>query len=263
MKISMTQNNGVTIINGKKYHGNVTIVNGQVVEGNPCEESTFKKINETKKENSNGIERIYIEGDINIKVSAYDGNEIIAHMHGSSSENYILSMEKSDNTLEINVDFENSSKSSFSLFKSNSIVINNFNSANNEELILDVQIPAKVFETFKVSSTNSSIFISSDVNCKKIDLKNCNGSIEVAAAFNDLRCNCVNGWIDVKSEVKNNVNLDVSTINGSINVALSNIGHSDVHVKTINGLMRNNPRLGGKYNATGYISTTNGNIEYR
>ena len=252
-------NNNVTIVNGKKYYGNVTIVNGRVIEGNSSGENDFKKIDEIKKENSNGIESIHIEGDIELKVSAYDGNDIIAHMHGSSTANYILSMEKSGGTLKINVSLENSSKNSFSVFNSVKVV----NSINNEDLILDVQIPAKIFELLKVSSENSSIEVSSSVNCKKIDTETDNGYIEVSATFNDLRCYCVNGWIDVKSEVKSNVNLSVLTINGSINVALTNIGHSDIRVSTVNGFLRNNPKLGGKYNATGYISTQNGNVEYR
>lgn len=252
-------NNSVTIVNGKKYYGNVTIVNGRVIKGNSSGENDFKKIDEIKKENSNGIESIHIEGDIELKVSAYDGNDIIAHMHGSSTANYVLSMERIGGTLEINVDFENSSKNSFSIFNSVTIV----NSINNDELILDVQIPAKIFELLKVSSTNSGISISSSVNCKKIDTETDNGGIEVSATFEDLRCSNVNGWIDVESEAKNNVNLSISAINGSINVALANICHSDVRVRTVNGFLRNNPRLGGKYNATGYISTQNGNVEYR
>ena len=251
--------NSVTIINGKKYYGNVTIVNGRIIEGNSSDENTNKKIDETKKENSTGIETIHINGDININVSTCDGNEIIAHMHGSSTANYILSTERSNGTVKINVDFENSSKQSFSIFNSVKII----NSVNNEELTLDVQIPTKIFEFLKISSTNASISVSSIVNCKKIDVETTNGNIEVSAAFNDLKCYCVNGWIDVESEVKNDVDLSVSTINGSINVNLANIGYSDVHVRTINGLTRNRPKLNGKYNATGYITTQNGNIEYR
>lgn len=262
----------MVIINGKVYGDNVTIVNGRVINGDSCDDSACKKFDETKKESANGVNRITIDSNVNVKVSACDTNEITAHLHGSAimDNDLELSVTRRGDEILVSVETDGVSNSynNMSIISGNSIisqstvVINNFGSSSNGGLMLDVQIPSKAFEQFSVASKNANIDVTSSVNATSITVESQNGNVDVLATFQNLTIECKNGNIDVDSEAHCNVKLNVTSKNGNVDVTIGNIGTSNVSVDSKNGRCKNNPKLRGIYTVSGYITSKNGNAKF-
>ena len=65
------------IINGGKFNDNATLIKNVInVNANFC-----KKIDETKNELAKGVDRIAIDSDVPVKVSACDTKKITARIH--------------------------------------------------------------------------------------------------------------------------------------------------------------------------------------
>lgn len=262
----------MVIINGKVYGNNVTIVNGRVINGDSCDDSACKKFDETKKESANGVKRITIDSNVNVKVSACDTNEITAHLHGSAIMNNDLELSVTRCGDEILVSLETdgvlNSYNNMSIISGNSIisqsavVINNFGSRSNGGLILDVQIPSKVFEQFSVKSKNTNIDVASSVKATSITVESKNGNINVSAIFQNLAIECKNGNIHVDSEAHCNVKFNITSKNGNVDVTIANIGTSNVSMDSKNGRCKNNPKLRGVFTVSGYIKLKNGNAKF-
>lgn len=250
----------MNIINGKVYPGDAIIVNGWVIRGASCDDSTSKKFDETKKESTNNVNRIIIDSDVNVKVFASNTSEVIAHLYGSAIMNgeLNLSVTKVGDEIHISVKLDGSALISNSILGS-SVIINNFISGSNR-VKLDIQIPARVFETLYVKSKNDNIDVASSVNANTIKVCNANGKIDVFATFQTLKIESKNGKVNVDSEACCDIRLGIMSKNGKVNVSLGNIGTSKVVVDSKNGSCKNNPRLRGSYTAFGYITSKNGNI---
>lgn len=254
------------IINGNVYHNNGTIVNERVISGDSCDDSACKKFDETKKESANGVNRITVDSDVNVKVSACNTNDVTAHLHGSAimDGDLELSVTRVDDEIRVSVQGKSSSITcnSMLIISVSSVVINNFSSGSTGGLTLDVQIPARAFDKLSLESKNANIDVASSVNANTITAYNKNGNIDVSATFQVLNAECKNGNIDVDAEARSDVKLDVTSKNGNVDVSLGNIGTSRVSVDSKNGSCKNNPRLRGSYTATGYITSKNGNAKF-
>lgn len=248
-------------INGKVYGNNVSIVNGQVITGDSCGDVTSKKFDETITESASGVNRITIDSDINVKISACGTNDVTAHLHGSAITNATpkLSMKRVGDELVISVKSEESSNSYSSV---SMIIINSSICGDGEGLVLDVQIPSRAFEKLSVESKNANIDVTSSVNANTITVDNKNGNIDVSAIFKTLKIDCQNGNVDVDSEANCDIALYVTSKNGNADVTIHNIGTSEVSVNAVNGNCRNSPRLKGLYTASGYIISKNGNVKF-
>lgn len=255
------------IINGKVYHDNVTIVNGRVIEGNSCDDTTSKKFDETKKVSANGVNRIIIDSNINVKVSASSTNDVTAHLHGYAimDSNLKLSVTRVGDEVHISVESEGASISyiNMSTISTSSVVINNFSSGSNGGLTLDVKIPTKAFEKIFVESKNANIDVTSSVTANTVTVDNMNGNIDISAIFQTLSIDCKNGNVNIDSEARCDVRLNVANKNGNVDVTLGNIGTSKVSIDCKNGSCKNNPRLRGIYTVSGYITSKNGNVKLR
>lgn len=252
------------IINGRvlgNVSGNVRIVNGRVISGDSCDDITSKDFDEIKKESASGIDRITIDSNINVKVSASDTNEVTAHLHGSAITNntYKLYMKRFNKEIHISVNPEESSMSVISgvSISSSTIIV------GGDGLVLDVQIPTRAFELLSVESINANIDVTSFVNANTITVNNKNGNIDVTAMFKSLNIDCKNGNIDVDSEAQSDINFNITCKNGNIDVIIENIGASTVFVDSKNGHCRNTPHLKGIYSASGSITSKNGNVKFR
>lgn len=257
----------MVIINGKVYDDNVTIVNGRVINGNSCDDSACKKFDETKKESANGVNRITIDSNVNVKVSACDTNEITAHLHSSAIMDSDLELSVTRRGDEIRVSTEtagvSNSYNNMSIISGNStVVINNFSTGSNGGLTLDIQIPTKAFERISAEITNANIDVSSSVNANSITVESKNGNVDVSATFKTLTIECQNGNVDVDSEAYCNIKLNVTSNNGNVDVTIGNIGTSNVSVDSKNGRCKNNPKLIGVYTVYGYITSKNGNAKF-
>ena len=94
------------IINGGKFNDNATLIKNVInVNANFC-----KKIDETKNELAKGVDRIAIDSDVPVKVSACDTNDITVHLHGSAimDSNLELSLIRHGDEIRVSVDVSNS-----------------------------------------------------------------------------------------------------------------------------------------------------------
>lgn len=261
----------MVIINGKVYGGNVTIANGRVINGDSWDDSSCKKFDETKRESANGVNRITIDSsNVNVKVSACNTNEITAHLHGSAIMDndleFFVTRHNDEVLVSLKTDGVSNSYNNMSIISGNSIisqsavVINNFGSSGG--LMLDVQIPAKAFEKFSVESKCGNINVASSVNANSINVESKNGNVNVSAGFQNLTIECKNGNVKVDSTAHCNVKLNVVNKNGNVDVTIANIGTSNVSVDSKNGSCKNNPKLRGIFNVSGYITSKNGNVKF-
>lgn len=257
----------MNIINGKVYHGNVTIVNGRVISEDSCNDSASKKFDETKKESANAVNRITVDSDVNVKVSACNTNDVTAHLHGSAimDGGLELSVTRVGDEIRVSVKREGSSitYNSMSILYRNSIVINNSSYMSSKDLTLYVQIPARAFDNLSFKSKHGNIDVASTVNANTITVDSKHGDIDVSATFQVLNAESKHGNIEVDTEARSNIKLDVSSKNGNVDVSLGNIGTSRIFVDSKNGKCKNNPRLRGSYTAIGYIMSYNGNAKFR
>ncbi len=250
-------------------------------------DSACKKFDEIKKKTANGVKRITIDSNVNVKVSASNTNEVTAHLHGSiiSDQNLNFSVEKQRNEILVSVKSKGTSISSryMSVASGCSVVINNCSVGGKGGLTLDIQIPDKTFEKLSievkygnidinsyvrasaitVDSKYGNINIGSDVNADIINIDNAHGSIDLSSTFQTLGINCQHGSIDVDSEACSDVRLDITCQYGNADVTLGNIGNSKVSVNTKYGNCKNNPKLKGIYTASGYIEVRYGNAKFR
>lgn len=254
------------IISGKKYGSDVTIVNKRIVTGKHCDTSFCRKFNKIEKQLTDGVNRITINSNVNlnVKLFACDTNEMSAHLHGSAIIDSSLELSVTRHSDEIRVSAETdcilNSYNNMPINSQCTVAINSLGS--NESLVLDVQIPIRVFKKISVESTCANINVDSSVIANSITVENKNGNISVSAIFQDLTIECKNGNVDIGSEACCNVNLNVISKNGNIDVTIENIGTSYISLKSENGRCKNNPKLRGVYTVSGYIISQNGNVKF-
>lgn len=246
----------------------IVIVNGQVISKDSSDNTSGKKISEEKKQYAGDVKHISINSDISVKVCASDTTYVTAYMQGftAGDESPKLSITKYEDEIRVCVEspegWDNNSinivNNSINIGKS--VVTNSF--SINCDLSVCIQIPNNNIKSLGVHSKNANINIDSSVNVNKIDIDSKNGSIDVYAAFNTLNAECKNGDINVDSNAKNDVILDLLSKNGDVDVSISNIGVSKVSVDSKNGTSRNVPKLRGIYTAVGYISSKNGDVKF-
>ena len=258
------------IINGKVYHGNVTIKNGRIISENSKDISlSTKEIDEIKKEPSNDVNTVYINSDINVKLSACNTNDIIAHLHGSAITDSVFnfSMTRFGEYVQISVKLERTSIScencgEMFISSGSSFVINQLSIGDINGLTLDIQIPSKVFKKLSIESKNADIDVDSSVYASDIYINSKNGDVDTSAIFQILNIDCKNGNITVDSEAHCNVGLEVISKNGNVDVNIRNLNNSKVSVDSKNGRCKNKPNLNGVHTAVGYLSSKNGNVKF-
>lgn len=249
-------------INGKKYRGNVSIVNGRVISGDSCDDLSSQKFDEVRKVPASGVNRIIIESDINVKVSACNTNDVVAHLYGSAITDNSPQFSVSTFGEEIRISVK-SEEGSMSIICGSSISIGNINIVGINGLVLDVQIPERDFQRLTIESKNGNIDVTNLVDASTITANSKNGNINIDAMFRTLYIDCKNGNIEVTSEAHGDIDLDITSKNGNIDVTLENIGTSKVSVDSKNGNCRNTPRLRGVFTASGSITSWNGNVKIR
>ena len=137
------------------------------------------------------------------------------------------------------------------------VISNSFNS-----LQLDIMLPLSSVEIISIQSKSASISVGS-IKAPTIDAISTNGSIKLEdAIFKKLQLECKNGSIRVNSYLHSDVELDITSHNGSIDCKLNNLGMSNVDVYSKNGSCHNYPVLSGKYTASGSIISKNGNVKF-
>ncbi len=222
-------------------------VNGCIVRGNICHGSTCKKVDKTKKESANGVNRIAIYSRINVKVSACNTTDVIAHLHGSGimDGDLELSVTRFGDEIQISVKSDETSGNSMPIISGNSIVINNFSSGSNNDLTLDITIPNEEFEKISVEIKNANIDVASYIKARFITVENKNGNVALSATFQTLSIKCNNGNVNVDSKAHGDIRLNVNAKNGNVDVSIGNIATSHVSVDSKNGSCKNNTRLKG------------------
>lgn len=254
----------------RNYDKSNVIINGKVIKGNSNAE--VKKFNEMLAKSSSGISNIYIQSDVVVNLKATNTNDITAYLHGeaicngidfditSTMDRVTISAKFDPTPIVFNGNINNVSCSNV-VINGSSISIGGCISSN---LVLDIEIPMKLFESIHMQTHNASIKIDNSISVNLISVSCYNGKIEIFSPFEQLDIHTHNGSIFVNSYVKTNPKINISAHNGSINVNLPNVDTSRIHTKTINGSCSNslriNKSLNCKYIASGSITTHNGSI---
>ena len=197
----------------------MVIINSTVINGNSCSNNDYKNFDETKREAADMVNRIIINSIIDVKVSACDTNDIIAHLHGSAitSNNTELSVTRHRHEIRISAQTNKRSNDNMSMIFQNSVIVGNFSFCSNANLMLDIQIPRKVFERISIESEHGKIAIDSAVKSNSITAKSTSGNINVSAVFHDLIVESEQGKITIDSTVKSN-SITAKSTSGNINV---------------------------------------------
>ena len=243
----------------------MVIINSTVINGNSCSNNDYKNFDETKREAADMVNRIIINSIIDVKVSACDTNDIIAHLHGSAitSNNTELSVTRHRHEIRISAQTNKRSNDNMSMIFQNSVIVGNFSFCSNANLMLDIQIPRKVFERISIESEHGKIAIDSAVKSNSITAKSTSGNINVSADFQDLIAKTVHGNVYIASEAYCDVKLNVDITTGNADVTIGNIRTSTVLVSSKTGKCKNNPKLSGIHTVSGFIKSQNGNIKFQ
>lgn len=227
-----------------KNVSNITVVNGRVIS-KECSCADSKKIDETKSVESKKISKIKIDCDsADVTIAAGNSANIEAHCYG---EVYAGNFELNVTTFgdEISI----SAKINESIFSGS--------------LRLDVLIPQKVFKLISAKCANGYVKLCENVETKCLELDLQNGNMETEAHFQEITANSINGSIDISIIAKSDIEIFASSMNGNVNVKLENIGSCNISTSSMNGTVRNSHGSDGKYNATGNVSSMNGNVRIK
>lgn len=229
-------------------NGNDITINGKHVN-NPG--GNGEEINEIRKAPSQ-IKKLYVASNVRVNILEGHENVIVARLYGNtSSKDFQFDVVPNNDSLRITA----WASSGGATIINNGVVT--FNS-----LQLDIMLPSSGVEIISIQSKNASISVGS-INVPTIDAISTNGSIKVDdAIFRKLQLECQNGSIQVNSYLHSDVELDISSQNGSINCELNNVGMSTVDVYSKNGSCHNSPVLSGKYTASGSVISKNGSVKF-
>ncbi len=231
-------------------NGDDIIINGKHVNNTG---DTGEEINEIRKAPSQ-IKKLYVAS--NVRVNIYEGHEnvIVARLHGTTSSNFQFDVIPNNDSLRITA---GSSSGGATIINNGVVISGSFNN-----LQLDIMLPSSSVEIISIQSKNSSISVGS-INVPTIEATSTNGSIKVDdAIFRKLQLECKNGSIRVNSYLHSDVELDITSHNGSIDCELNNVGISTVDVYSKNGSCNNSPVLSGKYTASGSVISKNGSVKF-
>ncbi|MBQ8043640.1 MAG: DUF4097 family beta strand repeat protein [Clostridia bacterium] len=234
------------------------IINGKVIRG---DDNTSKPFDEKQEILATDATRINIISHMaDIRISPYDGNCVIAHLHGrvNDEKDSSLQVTKNHNEITVSVITKNNS-----YVISSTVICGNSSICIGSSLSLDILIPFTTFEKLNVQSENSDVNISSNVRATELCVASKNGDINVEASCEFFEIQSENGDIDVDATVHCNAVLAIETKNGDVLVHLDNIKTSDVSVTSQNGSIKNRPKLSGTYNVTGYIRSKNGDVKFK
>ena len=229
------------------------IVNGKI-HGKDFDSSKTKsqKVDEIQKESASNVTHIEIHSSIaNIEVSACDKNDVSAHLIGNISEDQGVALRttKEDNKIAITVSVSNS-EPLFSYFIT--------------DLILKVCLPLKTFENILAENVHGNIVIY-PINAGRINALCNNGNVAVFSLPKSLQACSKNGNINVVAKASCNSKLKIISMNGNIDVSLSNVDFSTVETSSSNGLctyIPNSCNSQGDYTVSGKVSSKNGNVKF-
>lgn len=228
---------------------NTTTVNSDRAKTGYYNATVSKNFDETRRELVRGINRIAIESDINVLISACDTDYVIVHLHGFAT----MGREVKLSVLRIREEIQ---------IAANLVDTEISSNVGLDNLTIDIKIPMKAFEAIYIEKQNANIELASFVNAKVITIDSRSGSIDISAIFQVLNVYCKRGEINVKSEICSDVMLNIVNEKGDINVFLGNAGISQLSVNFEKISYTSNPESKVFYTVSGYIISKNGNTKF-
>jgi len=201
-----------------------------------------------------------------IKISAWDKNEVALTANFKPSiddEHMRLEVNSTDKALELKADFSEDYRRRY---KMTGPIRGGAQSCD-----MELKVPRQIISN--INSLNGTVQISATSGKSRVYVVN--GRIALEDVNGDIKVSIVNG--DINGSIQNNRNLDLSTVNGSINVKLlkpngnfraynvtgsiklQTPGANDVEVKNLGGPTTTKATFGNG-NAKMAFSTVNGSI---
>lgn len=214
----------------------------------------IRDFDETRKEAVDGVNRLTINSEIEVRLSASDTNQVVSHIQGNGwKSNILFSIERVKDEIKLYV-----KKKDINTLKE----IRSMSVYSDSNFILEIQIPKKKFEEIYIKIQNAWIKVKSSVRANKISINNKNGTIIIEdPETKKFKIESQNGYTTINLKAKNNIDVDLHSKNGNIDLSIDNIGKSEVLVKAQNGDYKNHLKLKGKYTLTGEILSKNGDIK--
>lgn len=231
-------------MNGLK-NGSIRFENGRIVkESFPFGGS--KVVDETKSIGTFGIKKIRVYTKVaDVVISTGTTSKVVVRYHGD-------------------IVTEGRANLAVSRFNDEINIVGNFNgNIFSGSLKLEIEIPNKQFEKIKVESINGRVTLKKEVKATSLNIRTTNGSVETEAYFKEANVRTINGSLYIYAMANNDINIYATSANGSIEVKLENISFYNMETSSVNGSVRTRYNLGGKYKATGKVTSLNGSIMMR
>lgn len=278
-------------INGGKVNivrGNesITIINGKVINSsNDCK--GMKEIDEKKSVNAERIRSIKVNSDfVSLNVTTVDNSsKIEASLTGSigSKSNIKLDFKEDGENLNISLKY-NQINVSVGLKLDVFIPVKEYEKisidSNSGKVLLSGNIYAdkvKVkslsgsvsilgktcIDELNIDSTSGSVKLDEEVLAKKLKVKCLSGSVNSDSTFSTCNINCTNGSIKIYTKAREDIDIKVKTMSGSINLCLDNVGNLEFNSSVLSGSVKNTHKNSGEYSASVKASTLSGSIKVK
>ena len=228
------------IINGRYYRDDSSTAKGQFIGHN--NDVAINEYNKRIFEDANYAEKITIRSECaNVELSVHDNNTVETYLIGKVAHdgNLIFSVNRFSDEIVVSVGISGKTIEG--------------------ELKLNVKIPKRRFKVISIKNECGDAVVGKDVKAKKLKIGIIKGNIDSNASFSFLKAETYNGNINIDVDAENDIELNVSSLNGSVDTALKNISHFNLRLAAIKGKVFNKFKENGDFFVSGNISSMNGN----
>lgn len=221
-----------------------TIINGRRIDG----KSKSQEFDEKKVEESNGIDKIVIDSSfVDINISSSNSSKIETHFHGSAILDRDINFDVKVINRELRIKIEYSGN------------------CCNSTLKLDIDVPVeKTFKLISVNTMSGDINLNEKVSTEDFKVRTQSGDLEtIYANLKNVSIKTMSGDVELIIKAKKDIDLDINTMSGDVNVQLNNISRvANISTHSMSGDITNRYIVNAEgYSANIDISTMSGDIK--
>lgn len=221
---TISNNNSINI-NGNVSGSNINI-NGNISGSNMTFANTsIRDFDEKVSIDASNIEKIIIDSDVAVNISASNSSEATVHFYGQAyiaEKDVWFDAHIVEHELRVQLKF--------------------IDDCYNSSLKLDITVPYKTFK---------AIFA---------DIKSGDFSLDQGVSMESLRVSNTSGNVKLKLYATQDIEVGISTMSGNVLAEFNNMNFSYLATRSLSGTIKNYHKTGNGYMANVDISTTSGSI---
>lgn len=226
----------------------------------------IQNINKIERIKVEGLEGITISAKTNVIISSNQTDEIVVRIHGMATTNYTLNayVTQIEKGICIKAKGQTNPTEIIALKKTekNSKLEQKEATHSFANITLEVEIPEKSgIKWIRIKNSNGDIICKSSINVDVLDVINENGSIQITSTFSQLSIMCRTGNVSVRTIAKSNIQVDITSSDGSVLLNTINIGRVFLSYQ-LDGASFINPGYSGEFEIAGKIATSKGGFIY-